>query len=325
MEVNELILQKKKRYISEIRAIRHAAGMFKHKLLYSWPYKGMQAKAAKLREQLYPMISNLPPIEATAKPEVEIHMLCGKSHLDMAIWASWSFMRFLKNSMLYIHSDGTLEDSDIALLQKIICPSVIVTKSEADACVAAKLFKLAPRLCQFRDTNLFASQITSMQLYGNLDRFLMLDADVLCFSDPCELRAALMADKPAFRWGSDLRTAYVASVSKLKEITQLQIPEGLNLGNMVTPRMNEEDFRYLEELIPSLQADPDVDMECSWAPQTLLAIIAGRYHQTRPLSRDYAVSLGRTSDNAIVRHYISIPATRPRFFLEGIPKLLKNL
>jgi hypothetical protein len=315
---------KKRKHISNIRAFRHAAGMLKYKLLYCWPYRRMQAQAAKLREQLRPMVFNLPPIEASSRPEVEIHMLCGKYHLDMGIWASWSFMRFLKNSVLYVHSDGTLGNDDVSLLQKIIRPSIVVTKSEADACVAAKLAKLAPRLCQFKHTNLFASQITSMQLYGNLDRFLMLDADVLCFSDPCELRTALMADKPAFRWGPDLRTSYVASVSQLSKMTQLQIPEGLNLGDMVTPRLNKEDFEYLEHLIPTLQADPTIDMECSWVPQTLLAVIAGRYHKTQPLSRDYAVTLGRTSDIAIVRHYVSIPAIRPRFFTEGIPKLLRD-
>jgi hypothetical protein len=306
-------------------ALRRAAGMLKYKALYCWPYKFKQAKAKRLREQFRPKAFELPPIEPAGQPEIEIHMLCGKHHLDMGIWASWSFLRFLKNAILYVHSDGTLGEQEADLFQKIVPSACIITKPQADSHVKATVASIAPRLCEWRESNLFAPQLIDMNLFGNRDRFLMLDADVLCFSVPVELRTALMDGELVFRWAQDLRSCYMAPLPVLREMTHLKVPEAVNLGPMITPRLREEDFVYLEHLFGRLQTEPTINLKISWAPQTLYAVCAARCPQSRPLSRTYAVKLGRTSNKAVLRHYVSIPAIRPRFFTEGIPKLLSNL
>jgi hypothetical protein len=305
--------------------IREALGTLKYKALDCWPYVMEEVKAKRLREEFRLRISELAPIQSAGRPSIEIHMLCGKYHVDMGIFAGWSFMRFLKNASLYIHSDGTLGEQDATIIRMTLPTAVIITSTEADKRVKETVAAIAPKLCEWRRSNFFAAQLIDMNLFGEFDRFLFLDADILCFLDPVELRTALMVEKPVFRWAQDLRSSYVAPVPVLRKMTQLHVPEAVNLGPMVVPRLGEKDFRYLEHLFQIFQADPMINMKLSWAPQTFYAICACRSPGSHPFSPSYALTRGRTAEEAIIRHYVSIPAIRPRFFTEGLPKIFEGL
>jgi regulator of extracellular matrix RemA (YlzA/DUF370 family) len=299
--------------------------MLKYKALYCWPYKFKQAKAEKLREQLRPKAFELPPIEPAGKPEIELHMLCGKAQLDMGIWASWSILRFLKNAVLYVHSDGTLTDEDAHLWRKIIPSMILISKEEADDRVMSIVAPIAPSLCRWRHSVKVSEQAIDMQLFGKTDRFLIADSDVLCFADPTELCEALSVRTPVFRWSRDIRSCYSDDIELLNKITGLHLPKALNGGFCVSPRWNKEGFHFLENAIKRLEADGRVDVQHYWSPQTYLAICTTRYTDSRPFSDSYAVTLGPTSDKAVVRHYVGIPAVRPRYFTEGLPRLLTTI
>ena len=43
-----------------------------------------------------------------------------------------------------------------------------------------------------------------------------------------------------------------------------------------------------------------------------------------PFGPEYQIYRGRTKADTVVRHYVGIPAIRPRYYLEGVPLLLEQ-
>jgi hypothetical protein len=309
--------------------LRHFAGRAKFRVLDCWPYKFKEIRAAKLREQFRPMAFQLPQILAPRHPEVEIHMLCGKAYLDMGIWASWSILRFLENALLYVHSDGTLED--IAAWRKVIPEMVLVSKTESNERAAKEISSRYPLLYRWRcqdwgDTHvLCGTHVVDMHLFGKSDRLIVMDVDVLCFRRPVQLEASLALDEPVYRWNRDVRSCYSESMEVLNSITGLKLPEALNSGFQLTPRFGREEFEYLEQMIELLQTDGRVDTNHLWSSQMYCAMCAAIRPDSHALPDSYNITLGRTRDNAVIRHYVGVPRVRPRYFTEGIPKILRDL
>jgi hypothetical protein len=303
--------------------LRLFAGRVKFRVLDCWPYKFKERRAAKLRDKFRPMAFKLPPIPAPRYPEVEIHMLCGKTQMDMGIWASWSILRFLENALLYVHSDGTLED--IAAWRKVVPGMVLVSKTESDEKVAKEISSRYPLLYRWRCQNTTSPQVVDVHLFGKSDRLIVMDSDVLCFRKPVELQDSLALDEPVYRWNRDDRTCYSEDIDVLNSITGLKLPEAFNAGFQLTPRFAGKEFEHLEQMIRLLQADGRVDIKHFWSSQTYCAMCAARCPESRALSDNYTVTFGQISDDAIIRHYVSIPRIRPRYFTEGVPKLLKDL
>ena len=290
-----------------------------------WPYKFKQRQAAKLRAQLRPKAFELPPIKPVGKPEIEIHMLCGKKQLDMGIWASWSILRFMDNAILYVHSDGTLQPDDLNVWRKVIQGLIFVSKKEADARVGSEISKSFPLLYAWCCCYKYSAQVIDMHLFGQTDRLIVMDSDVLCFREPMEVRHWVSAAEPACRWQVGIRTCYLADTKLLKQITGLSLPEAFNLGFSLTPRYREKHFDHLEKVLKALTTNGRLDINEFWTGQTLGATCVVLAPHAKPLPSSYTATLGPTSDDMVVRHYVGIPQVRPRYFTEGIPRLLADL
>jgi len=298
--------------------------MLKYKVLDCWPYKFKEIRAAKLREQFRPRAFELPQIPAPKSVKVEIHMLCGKSQLDMGIWSSWSILRFMDNAILYVHSDGTLECADIDSWKKVVKGLVFVSKEEADALVESEISKRWPLLYEWRCSYRAGAQVVDVHFFGETDRLIVMDSDVLCFRDPVELRDWVAAAEPVFRWHKDVRTCYIADTELLNEITGLVLPEAFTAGFCLIPRFGKKYFDHLEKMLKVLSTDGKVSVHRYWSPQTLGAMCAALDPHAKPLPGSYAVTLGRTSDDMVLRHYVGIPRVRFRYFTEGMPRLLRH-
>ena len=305
--------------------LRHAAGMLKYKVLDCWPYKFKEMRAAKLRKQFRPRAFELPQLPPPDSVEVEIHMLCGKAQLDMGVWASWSILRFMNNALLYVHSDGTLECEDINSWEKVVRGLVFISKEKADTRVESEISVRWPLLYEWRCSYKSSAQVVDVHLFGETDRLVVMDSDVLCFREPVEVWGWVSAIEPAFRWHKDVRTCYIADIELLNQITGLSLPEAFTAGFCLIPRFGEKHFNHLEKVLKVLTTDGRVDIHRWWSPQTLDAICAAMDPHAKPLSRSYALTLGATSDDMVLRHYVGVPRVRPRYFTEGIPKLLASL
>jgi len=304
--------------------IRQSVGMLKYKVLDCWPYKFKEIRAAKLREQLRQRAIKLPQVATVTHPKVEIHMLCGEKQLDMGIWASWSLLRFFNNAVLYVHSDGTLEE-DVGAWREVVPGMVLVSKAESNERAATEISSRYPLLYKWRCRDWCGPQVVDSHLFGESDRLIVMDADVLCFRKPVELRDSLSLEKRVYRWNRDVRSCYSASIDVLNSITGLKLPDAFNAGFQLTPRFGSEEFEHLERMIGLLQDDGRVDINHLWSSQTYCAMCAARWPDSQALPDSYAVTFGWTPDDAVVRHYVGVPRVRPRYFVEGIPKLLRDL
>ncbi len=304
---------------------RRLLGDVKCRVVDRWPYALLKPYAQWRRDRCRPRIETLPAVSAAEDAgEIEIHMLCGLAQADMGIWASWSIMRFLPNALLYVHSDGTLTADDFQQWQSIVPSSILITSAETDERFMTELGRDLPALARWRDGYWSARQVIDFHLFGRASAFVGMDSDVLCFEPPREVEECMRQDRPAFRWTRDLRDYYSADRRLLESVTGLAIPPGLNCGFLVCPRFTRDDFEVMDRTLRALdRASIDV---FHWAMgQTLYAICAAHDERSAPLPPAYDVRVGKLPRDVVTRHYVSLWNVRPKYFIEGVPRLLKDL
>lgn len=312
-----------RRDIAPKRQPRKFLGDIKYRVVDRWPYAILRAYGNRRREHYRSETSRLPPLPVSdGRTDIEIHMLCGQAQVDMGIWASWSFMRFCPGSRLYVHSDGTLTPELFAQWQRIVPGSVLITDSEADEKFMSELGQSFPTLAKWRSDYWCAQQVIDYHLFGEAKSLVGMDSDILCFRRPREIED-VVREGQAFRWGRDLGDHYSVHRRFLESVIGLQAPEALNGGFLACPRFSVDDFAFLERTLKAL-AFASVDV-CNWAmAQTLLAAVAARFAAAGPLPSSYDVTLGRTKADVVTRHYVGVWSVRPRFFVEGVPRLLRE-
>jgi hypothetical protein len=234
----------------------------------------MEMRSAKLRQLLRPRLFELPQIPPANHPDIEIHMLCGKKHLDMAIWASWSILRFLKNAVLYVHPDGTLVPENVDSWSKVVKGIVFISKQQSDKKVRAELANRCFLLYDWHRNYRHSPQVVDVQLFGQTDKIVIVDSDVLYFKDPIELRLALSNKDAVYRWNKDVRSFYCANIELLEQMTGLKLPEAFNCGFCLAPRFGKSQFDHIEQMLRLLKADGRVQTDDLWSAQTYFTMCA---------------------------------------------------
>jgi len=285
----------------------------------------MEKKGLQFRNQVSAEMMNLPPLPSVTVPEIEMHMLCGKKQLDMGIVASWSLMRFIDNCILYVHSDGTIDDEDMIKWRHIIPGSVLIPKKEADEAVKNYLSLKYPKLYNWRVGNWAAYQLIDYSLFGKTSKIISCDSDVLCFCRPDFLLEKIKNDDSGIHWNNDLHTCYSTSLESLKRITGLDIPAKFNLGFIYSPRLTDNDFTQIEKMMEKLQHIEKFDLNHLWSSQTYFSFIVPFHHGSSPLPENYSIRKGKKRKNTVLRHYVGIKSIRPRYFLEGWKDILNQI
>ena len=304
--------------------VRKFVGRAKYNLVDYWPYIPAMNKSVQARERMAASLMTLPALSPNPKPQHEVHMLCGKKDSDMALWASWSLLRFLPDAHLFIHSDGTFGTDDSRRLCACVGNVSVISKEERDILSERLLREAFPQLYVWRKKNFYGAKFLDFHLYGSSDRFLICDTDVLCFNRPDEVIRILQEGPPSLRWNTDNRTSYLISCDRLKTFVGGGLPEKLNAGFMVTKRWNSEDLAYFDNLLLRLEQS-GIDTSHYRCEPSLYVASCIRHASYGPLSEAYSVVGGKTSSRSVIRHYVGVPKIRYRFFLEGVPMLLKQI
>jgi hypothetical protein len=146
------------------------------------------------RAYLKCIIHAAPLIAPVGPPVFEVHMLLNHARILEGAWALYSFHRTFELSVrTVIHDDGTLSDTDIALLQSIFRPLTIWRRATADAICNTRLMELGfERLVRLRKAHVFGLKLVDPVLLGETSSIVLLDSDILFFNQPTELlRAAV--------------------------------------------------------------------------------------------------------------------------------------
>lgn len=294
-------------------------------ITYKWRLKRLNRWAARtLNAQMAKKL--IRPIITPVESPIELHMLCGHSQATMAIWSLWSLLRWAEGQLaVVIHSDGSLTEADFLRFRKFFPNVQFISKEEghrwAEQRFAGSEFDylrdFRKHICSFR--------VLSAHRSEHARTIVMLDSDVLFFERPTELLERLTITDPSdlsftsfcdeFDWVS-----VVAPHNEFYERCGVKIQPEFNAGMIVVPKFEDEQFQFLERMLRS--SNPEWRTHY-FAEQILLAFAAGEYG-CYFLPPTYQIGQETNSPDAASIHYVSNKAVRPRFFTEGINRLLKQ-
>lgn len=290
---------------------------------YKWGLDRLNRWAGSLLNQLASE-GVLQPIDTPVKSEVELHMLCGRSHVTMAIWSLWSLLRWADGKIApVIHSDGSLTPQDVLRFRQFFPQVRFVWEEQAQQWVEQRFAGSEfDTLRSFR-THIFGSRLLASHMSEQVRVVVAMDSDVLFFERPSEVIERLNAtssESPvltSFRDHFDWVTV-IAPATEFEARCGTRIERGFNAGMVVLPKFGEEQFRFLERMLRAYTPEWRAHY---FAEQTLLALMAGEFgwHELPPL---YQIGQPTNSPDAIAIHYVSNKAVRPRFFSEGLPRLV---
>ncbi|MFA5422301.1 MAG: hypothetical protein WC374_00390 [Phycisphaerae bacterium] len=302
--------------------IKRFAGSIKYRAVDCWPYFMRVKKAKQAREQMRAALDELTPVNSSVNGEPEIHMLCGRRHIDMGIWASWSIMRFLDSASLYVHSDGTLEESDMRQWRRIVPDVVLVERGQADKKVEEEIKPRWPTVSSWRSSYRTSPQLVDVQLFGRAEHVLQMDSDIICFSEPTDIKSLLSVKGEIMRWHGDARTCYIAEPERLSEIIGAQMPLKFNCGFLYTNRLGQRHFDIIEASLQKIKQDGKIELSRYWATQTMYAVVAAFCNDAESLPGTYTVRTGPVKSETVICHYPGTPKVRPLYFLEGVQRLI---
>lgn len=302
--------------------LRRTLGLLKFKALDCWPFLLAERRAAIIRRAWRPRAGDLPPLPSSGPFQVDVLMPCGRDQLDMGIPASWSLLRFLPGASLFVLSDGTLDEAAFATWRQVVPNAVLISRDRAVDRVTEAIACRYPRLHRWWRLAPGGSRLVDSHFFGRSDTRIVMDPDVLCFHRPDALLSDLASGGPIHRWSRDARACYSAGPAMLKSITGLDLPEALNAGFQLISRHTGREFGHLEKMLELIEDDGRVDPCHPWSSQTYHALCAAISPNAKAWPDAYAVTLGATTGQTVVRRYVDIPRVRPRFFTEGLPRLV---
>ncbi len=305
------------------KTLRQRLGKAKYYLFDKLPYKNALQNVARMREEFRGRLAHLPPVAGGGGADVEVHMLCGSGSTDMGMWASWSLMRYIPAGTFVLHSDGSLTGSDLEAWRRLIPNLLYVSKEEGDRMSRERLEGRHPALAAWRPENPYSIKAIDSHLFGEQPRIIVIDSDVLCFSNPTELLKNLADPELNFSWNEDARSCYVVPREQLEQIVGHPVPDLFNAGVLVAKRYDDDDLALMNEAF--LQCSTAGPTNTGWFEQSLTAVLAGRMGKGLPLGKDYRVVVGKTCKSAVMRHFVGMDRVRYRFFKEGIPRVLEDL
>jgi hypothetical protein len=113
-------------------------------------------------------------------------MLLNHPRIAEGAWCLYSFAHFLRKPCRFvIHSDGSLDNTDITSLNRIFPGLRIVPRTESDEHVLEELRHRGLHKCtQFRRNFIFSLKLLDPHFYSEADYFIMLDSDILTYRYP---------------------------------------------------------------------------------------------------------------------------------------------
>jgi hypothetical protein len=313
---------------SIITRARKRLGAARQELLYGRDNRSIAKAAQKAlsewTEDVRLRLPALPP--RPAMPVFEVHCVSGEKQMPMTGWCCWSLMRFMPDAQLVLHDDGSLTEASRDEMQRIVPGMRLVGREErAEAMRAAP--GVGPNILHWVETYHLGFKHT-VQFTARAPRILEIDSDLLTYLDPVSLRGHASAPEPTSAWNRDIHYNYAYPEPLFEEILGDLIgplPERLNGGLVLLDLYTAEEWQRLEEILSRLHADPRTDPLRFWMQQTLHALIVSRRQGAKlVLPAEYDIYHGPSRPQSVVRHFVGSPRTRPRFFTEGIPRLISE-
>lgn len=254
--------------------------------------------------------------------DLSIHTMLGSQHLLMALWSLGSFNAVSRTrGQMYLHSDGSLTQTDTRLLLKFF-PSAIIIDSRQVVKDYQLRYDQYPAIKQFRlkhADNFFVTKLLDPMMVSEKKYLLFFDIDILWFKHPDLIerelasgcpRSWMMLATPADEPGQS-NTVYFQDGSKLPDVYS-QFNGGIMLFRKENLPLSS--LRTYVETIDMTRLESQ-----HWVEQ---AGYAYNLQNLQPLPQLNYVIKGPATSETVAKHY-----TGPRrvgFYTEGLP-LVKRL
>lgn len=282
------------------------------------------AIAAFARWRLWARILDSKPVITDAgcsETAVEVHLLCCEHDYLCAMWALKTFYHFAQVTYpLAIHLQGWSPERTVRRLRQHFPKARIISQVEADAEVDAELrARQLLRLHELRRQTPFTLKLTDFLISCRAPRLLLLDSDVLFFTQPRYLIEWASGVSNTALFQRDPKSTYNITAKRALERFNVRLSPAINTGIAVVPR----DAISLERCEDFL-ADFEVARPNGFVEQTLYALSASERLAVNYLPEDYLVSVKGCANSLglTARHYAG--PSRSLFTSEGLPALIRE-
>jgi len=269
------------------------------------------------REVVRLRILDTKPIVGTSDFSCEVHVYTSEADWLNLIWALKTLYYFSKRKWaLTIHLDGSLLPTSIQTLRKHFPDARLIDKAKADNTVLPGLLAF-PNCHHFRSTNLLAPKVFDFFHYLKSDKMILLDSDVLFFSEPKDLVEKV--ENPAYRlncFNADISSAYTVTPEVVGEKLGFGIMPRINSGLAIIHRQS-----FVLSDIEQYLSLPGIYSHFWRIEQTIYALLSSRFG-AELLPQPYDVRLGSDKGLSVCRHYVG--EIRHLLYGEGIRHLSRN-
>jgi len=251
-----------------------------------------------------------------------VHMLLGKSHVEMAICSCKSFILAAKSSCIFtFHDDGSLDKESIGWLLSQFPGSRVIDRQSADRIAAQKL-KDYPMCRYVRDNNFMWIKFFDVFFWSGRNRVAYIDSDIIFFNKPEQFIRELNDQDGNNLFNRDVGTGYYYSISldKIEQLIKKKMLPAVNAGLWILDRS------VLDlDLVESWLSDDGLKNVLShyFLDQTLIAALASvTAKQATYFDKGYDISLTNEVKDAVCKHYVG--SIRQNYELEGLIFLIKE-
>ncbi len=249
-----------------------------------------------------PKVLDLPPTECSSSADFSVHVLvCEKD----AIMLHWSLRSLLRHAsvpfQLHIHDDGSCSAETLAKFREKFHKAVVVSRQEAQNTISSRIGHL-PELIGWWQRDYIAVKCIDFYLLGESKWVVVLDPDVLFFSDPVEV---FVSHERAL-WMQDCFYSLYIDPEEARSRFGV-IPSQVNGGLGRMPR-SSIDLSLLREVI-RFKADSAIQQRGrerglpKYEDQTYHALLAARQTNHELLPATYQVATEPGLQHVIAKHY----------------------
>ena len=201
-----------------------------------------------------------------------VRTLLGHQHFDLSMKCLGTARRFNRDPFgLVVHDDGTLTERELDGMQRLLAPTTVVRRAEADEMVLAQL-KNYPACARFREEHPLAMKLFDVALLGE-GEIAAIDSDV-CFFRPFRRLFTFPDEQTGAVFMRDFQNAYALRSFDYWPIGDFRVPCRANTGIIHFCR-RDYDLDFLERML--WQYGPAMTKRMAWwVEQTCWAALGGR-------------------------------------------------
>lgn len=258
-----------------------------------------------------PKVSKLPPVHVRKDPFFSVHTLLHRNDIIMYEWMLRSLLLHSSaNFSVKVHEDGSFTDTDQKYLESKFPGIEIIRRKSSDEEVFKKIADY-PAVTKYRKEHFWALKALDVYLLGTEKYMVLIDADVLFFSDPVEL----FTDDNSNFWMKDV--AY-----------NLGIPEATvreKLGTGPLKPMNAGLGRAMRNAVSLPTAESFLNIQANPVNDMIFHTLFCTRHSSLELldNEKYMLQFKLQTQGVAAKHYVN--PIRYWFWEEGVPRVATQL